>query len=137
MEETAHLTAQATHEWGKLLFLGKDGQPAEHYTISKNTVVLGRLDPAPASTCTARTLMQSGSQHLQSHWLAVPSNTPQLPLKRLPIAFVLWEFHKAVADWDDIQGQELRHRNTTEGGVETARAPGCGRLRCSVAVQHG
>ena len=32
----------AMHEWGKLLFLGKDGQPAEQYTISKSTVVLGR-----------------------------------------------------------------------------------------------
>ena len=32
----------AMREWGKLLFLGKDGQPAEQYTISKSTVVLGR-----------------------------------------------------------------------------------------------
>ena len=32
----------AMHEWGKLLFLGKDGQPAEQYTIAKSTVVLGR-----------------------------------------------------------------------------------------------
>ncbi len=92
MEETAQLTAQATHEWGKLLFLGKDGQPAEHYTISKNTVVLGRLVSALSSTCTARTLVQSGSQHLQNHWMAVPSKTSQLPLKRPPIAVVLWEF---------------------------------------------
>ncbi len=48
MEETAQiLTVEAAHEWGKLLFLGKDGQPAEHYTISKSTVVLGRSDTSP------------------------------------------------------------------------------------------
>lgn len=44
MEQTAQLTLdEAAREWGKLLFLGRDGQPAEQYTISKKTVVLGRL----------------------------------------------------------------------------------------------
>ena len=33
---------ETAHSFGELLFLGKDGQPAERYTISKNTVVLGR-----------------------------------------------------------------------------------------------
>ena len=43
MEVTARSADEAAmHEWGKLLFLGKDGQPAEQYTISKSTVVLGR-----------------------------------------------------------------------------------------------
>jgi len=49
MEETAQLTHEAVHEWGKLLFLGKDGQPAEQYTISKSTVVLGRSASSPLS----------------------------------------------------------------------------------------
>lgn len=43
MEVTAILAHEALHDRGKLLFLGKDGQPAEHYSISKNTVILGRF----------------------------------------------------------------------------------------------
>ncbi len=42
MEETARLERDAVPEWGKLIFLGKDGQAAEQYLITKNTVVLGR-----------------------------------------------------------------------------------------------
>ncbi len=67
MEETAQLlTVEAAHEWGKLLFLGKDGQPAEHYTISKSTVVLGRSDTSPhlhmCNLCSGLCYLQGSSQ---------------------------------------------------------------------------
>lgn len=42
MEQTARVAQEAVPEWGKLLFLGKEGQPAEQYTITKSTVILGR-----------------------------------------------------------------------------------------------
>ena len=158
MPVAAAVPAAQAQDYGRLVFLGKEGQRAQEYPINKAVVVLGRWRLHKLAQPVTKSNSPGPLQNLHPLTDNHEHADAQAQEQSLPCSLACaasWCCSRTCRDNNQhllsmvrtaqttpvrrcsacAQGQELRHRHHAARGVAAARAARRGRRRRRVAVQ--